>query len=106
MRILFFEGVPGLDRLLAGKGFAIRSCENYRRLGPRDYRIAVRTGEENEALLQALDELEKRAVIKKGREKVWQKSDDSGDDVQCGKNIPDRRNSARSVSGRLPRRPF
>ena len=56
---IFFEGVPGLDRLLAGKGFAIRSCENYRRLGPGDYRIAVRTGEENEALLQALDELEK-----------------------------------------------
>ncbi|MFR1369231.1 MAG: hypothetical protein ACLSA0_03255 [Eisenbergiella massiliensis] len=51
--------MPGLDRLLAGKGFAIRSCENYRRLGPGDYRIAVRTGEENEALLQALDELEK-----------------------------------------------
>lgn len=56
---IFFEGVPGLDRLLAGKGFAIRSCENYRQLGPGDYRIAVRTGEENEALLQALDELAK-----------------------------------------------
>lgn len=78
--------MPGLDRLLAGKGFAIRSCENYRRLGPGDYRIAVRTGEENEALLQALDELEK-SCNKERQEKVWQKSDDSGDDVQCGKSI-------------------
>lgn len=55
---IFLEGAQGLDRRLAEKGFAIRSCENYRGLGPGDYRIAVRTTQENEALLQALDELE------------------------------------------------
>lgn len=70
---IFLEAVPGLDRMLAEKGFAIRSCENYRRLGPGDFRIAVRTREENEALLKALDELEKESCCRERQETVWQK---------------------------------
>lgn len=60
---IFLEGAPGLDRLLADKGIAIRSCENYRQLRTGDYRIAVRGRTENEALLRALME----------EEAAWQK---------------------------------
>ena len=44
------------ERLLA-RGVLIRSCANYPGLGPGYYRIAVRTHEENEALLAALREV-------------------------------------------------
>lgn len=60
---IFLEALPGLDRLLADRGIAVRSCENYRQLRAGDYRIAVRSRRENEALLQAIYE----------EEAAWQK---------------------------------
>lgn len=44
------------DRLLE-RGILIRSCENYRGLSNRDFRIAVRSRGENEALLRVLRSL-------------------------------------------------
>ena len=54
---LFFSGAPGLYEGLREQGVLIRSCRNYRGLGPGDCRIAVRTREENEALLRAVREV-------------------------------------------------
>lgn len=45
-----------LDRELEKKGILIRSCSNFPGLGPGWYRAAVRTGEENQALLRAMKE--------------------------------------------------
>lgn len=49
----------GLDMpgKLLQRGIRIRECANYRGLGDGYYRIAVRTHEENEGLLRALDEI-------------------------------------------------
>ena len=60
---VYAEALPGLDRLLEDRGIAVRSCENYRQLRAGDYRIAVRSRRENEALLQAIYE----------EEAAWQK---------------------------------
>lgn len=50
------EGVAA--SILAGellrKGIAIRVCDNFEGLGERYFRVAVRTGEENEELLQSI----------------------------------------------------
>ncbi len=54
---LFFCGEPGLYEALRERGVLIRDCANYRGLRPGDYRIAVRTHEENEALLGAIKEV-------------------------------------------------
>ncbi len=54
---LLFSAAPGLDRALREKGILIRNCENYFGLAPGWYRIAVRTHEENEALLRAIAEV-------------------------------------------------
>ncbi len=53
---LLFRGPESLHALLLEKGVAIRNCANYPGLGPGWYRIAVRTGEENERLVAALRE--------------------------------------------------
>ena len=53
---LFFSGAPGLYEKLRDRGVLIRDCSNYRGLQPGDYRIAVRTRRENEALLKAIEE--------------------------------------------------
>lgn len=53
---LFFSGAPGLYEKLRDRGVLIRDCSNYRGLCPGDYRIAVRTRRENEALLMAMEE--------------------------------------------------
>ena len=54
---LMLSGVPGLyDRLLE-KGILIRNCENYHGLGEGDCRIAVRTHEENEVLIETVREV-------------------------------------------------
>ena len=76
---IFLEALPGLDRLLEDRGIAVRSCENYRQLRAGDYRIAVRSRRENEALLQVFTR----------RRQHGKKSDDSGDDVQCGEKHTD-----------------
>lgn len=54
---LFFSGTPGLYEDLKERGILIRNCENYRGLASGDYRIAVRTRPENEALLKAMGEV-------------------------------------------------
>jgi len=54
---LMLTGVPGLcERLLTERQILLRSCANYRGLGPGDCRIAVRTHAENEQLIAALRE--------------------------------------------------
>ena len=54
---LLFRAAPGLDAALREQGILIRNCENYAGLCPGWYRIAVRTREENEALIRALREV-------------------------------------------------
>lgn len=52
---LFFEtGDPLFGKKLEEKGILIRDCSNYRGLTPGYYRIAVRTRQENEKLLEAI----------------------------------------------------
>ncbi len=51
---LFLYSRLPLYELLLRKGILIRDCSNYRGLGEAYYRIAVKTREENELLLQAL----------------------------------------------------
>ena len=54
---LLFTGPEDLGRHLMEKGILIRDCRNFRGLGPGYFRTAVKTPEENAALLAALDEL-------------------------------------------------
>lgn len=51
---IFFSSRPGLDDALRQKGILIRSCANYPGLDQHDYRIAVRTAPDNDALLAAM----------------------------------------------------
>ena len=50
-------GTAGLKERLLARGILIRSCANYRGLGPDYYRVCVRSGEENWRLLAALKEV-------------------------------------------------
>jgi threonine-phosphate decarboxylase len=54
---LLLSGVPGLYERLLEKGILVRDCSNYRGLHKGDVRIAVRTHEENAALLAAIAEV-------------------------------------------------
>ena len=51
---LLFHGPEGLDRRLLEDGIAIRSCANFQGLDAGWYRIAIRTGAENEELIRAM----------------------------------------------------
>ena len=51
---LMFRATPTLGGDLRRRGILIRRCENFLGLDASDYRIAVRTHEENEALLGAI----------------------------------------------------
>ena len=51
------ENITDLKALLVERGILIRSCANYRGLGPDFYRTAVRLPEENDRLLEALGEV-------------------------------------------------
>lgn len=51
---LFFESEKDLAERLKEEGILIRKCNNYVGLSDGYYRIAVRTHEENEALIQAM----------------------------------------------------
>ncbi len=52
---LFFSSpMTNLSRLLAQRGILIRDCSNFRGLSPGDYRIAVRTQEENRRLMSEM----------------------------------------------------
>ena len=50
---IFFQGPEDLDERMKERGILIRSCSNYRGLKKGFFRIAVRTGEENQKLLEA-----------------------------------------------------
>ena len=54
---LMLSGVPGLYERLLERKILIRRCGNYRGLDAGDCRIAVRTHEENTALIAALREI-------------------------------------------------
>ena len=54
---LLLSGVPTLYEGLLHKGILVRDCANYRGLTKGDVRIAVRTREENAALLAAIREV-------------------------------------------------
>lgn len=62
---IFFSGDENLYEYCLQNKFLIRSCSNYVGLGPGYYRIAVRTHEENKALVNCL--------WKKKEENTWQK---------------------------------
>ena len=54
--LFFWSGRTDLKETLLRRGFLIRDCSNYQGLEPGFYRIAVRTAEENSALLAAMKE--------------------------------------------------
>ncbi len=54
---LLLSGVPTLYERLLEKGILVRDCANYRGLSKGDVRIAVRTHEENAALIAAISEV-------------------------------------------------
>jgi threonine-phosphate decarboxylase len=49
-----------LNKLAEKEGILIRSCGNYRGLSEDYYRIAVRSREENEALIEAFKEIRRQ----------------------------------------------
>lgn len=51
---ILFRADPGLGERLLERGILVRDCRSFRGLGPGYYRIAVRTREENDALIDAL----------------------------------------------------
>lgn len=51
------RGLTDLKARLVERGILIRSCANYRGLGPDYYRTAIRTPEENHHLLKAIQEV-------------------------------------------------
>jgi len=55
--LLFYVPDTELDRKLEKRGILLRNCAEFPGLGPGWYRTAVRTGEENEALLRAAKEV-------------------------------------------------
>ena len=55
--LLFYAGDPTLADALRARGILIRDCRSFDGLTAGWYRIAVRTGEENDRLLTALREV-------------------------------------------------
>lgn len=55
--LLFYCPDISLDRKLEKQGILIRNCSDFPGLGPGWYRAAVRTGDENQALLRAMREV-------------------------------------------------
>ena len=51
---LFFKGPEDLFGICVGQNVLIRDCSNYPGLGRGFFRVAVRTHEENERLIQAI----------------------------------------------------
>lgn len=57
---LLFHGKEGLCASLREQSIALRNCDNYHGLGPGWYRTAVRQHGENEVLIQALSQLDRK----------------------------------------------
>ena len=51
---LLFKGAEGLDEKLRGRGILIRNCDNYHGLGEGWFRIAVRSRDDNQTLIEAM----------------------------------------------------
>lgn len=60
---IFFKARAGLQRQLKEQGILIRDCSNFTGLEEGYYRIAVRTAEENEALLEAIRNVQAHGVL-------------------------------------------
>ncbi|WP_250228072.1 threonine-phosphate decarboxylase CobD [Anaeropeptidivorans aminofermentans] len=58
--IFFSSEMKDLNKLAEKEGILIRSCGNYRGLSEDYYRIAVRSREENEALIEAFKEIRRQ----------------------------------------------
>lgn len=70
---IFFKSERALDDLLLNEGILIRNCSNYRGLVQGFYRIAVRTTEENQKLIEVLNRLhQKGETIYKKTDVIWQ----------------------------------
>ena len=54
---LLFKGAEGLDDRLFAEGIGIRNCASYHGLGNGYYRAAVRTHEENQRFIKALERI-------------------------------------------------
>ena len=54
---IFFKGPWNLQEKCMDKGIYIRDCSNYRGLKKGYYRVAVRTKEENQKLLEVLEQI-------------------------------------------------
>ena len=54
---IFFKGPWNLQEKCLDKGIYIRDCSNYRGLRKGYYRVAVRTKEENQKLLEVLEQI-------------------------------------------------
>ena len=61
---IFFHGAAGLAEKLLERGILIRDCSNFTGLEEGYYRIAVRTTEENNRLIQVLGELEEHTWLR------------------------------------------
>lgn len=61
---IFFKSILGLDQELMKYNILIRNCSNFRGLSEGWYRIAVRTREENEKLLESLRQVAKERSLK------------------------------------------
>ncbi len=55
--ILFENYIENFEERLAEKGFMVRTCKNFRGLDERFIRIAVKTKEQNEMFINAVDEI-------------------------------------------------
>ena len=53
--LLFYDPTPMLPEKLASRGILLRSCEDFSGLGPGWYRTAVRTAEDNDILIAAME---------------------------------------------------
>ena len=83
---IFFQAAEGLKEAMIEQGILIRDCSNYKGLEKGYYRIAVKTHEENEKLIQAL-----RYIYTLGGNTNGKINYDSGNYVQCREEFIGRR---------------
>ena len=101
--LLFRSHDATLGKRMEEAGFPMRDCSNYHNLQPGDYRIAVRTEEENRGFLEALFCVREKAALNQIASELSEdvcgngmgknneaKYYDSGHDVECRKE-PDLR---------------
>lgn len=90
---ILFCSMEGLKERMIEQGILIRDCSNYQGLSKGYYRIAVKSHEENEKLIQAfryvlynIEKTEENQILTKGigGNGFGKINYDSGDNVQCG----------------------